>query len=129
LPMKQMIRRSETMQKLAAGSAATSAFLSNATGIKPLTTAARNAAIKGSLVTKSFVDGYAQGSQSILESPENVGSSSLGSKLVTQTKAVGSGIAKGIQNATDSLQPSLETAIEKQRAFQNAVAYTGGLVG
>ncbi|GLO68311.1 MULTISPECIES: hypothetical protein [Oceanobacillus] len=127
MPMKQMIRKSDGMQKMTAGAAATGAFISNSTGIKPAWDKAGDVVNKGKMVSQTFMNGYEDGSSSILESPESM--NNTGSKFVTQTKAIGSGLSQGLQNVTSSFQPSSENAVEKQERFRNAVAYTGGLVG
>jgi hypothetical protein len=130
IPMKQQIRKSDTMQKAMALKNASTSFVGNATGVTPIAKAVKNTAIKSSLASQSFKQGYDDGSQQVLESPENTSfNDTLGNKLVTQTKAVSSGISQGISNVGNNLQPDPETAREKQGSFQKAVAYTGGLVG
>ncbi|MFD1609770.1 hypothetical protein [Oceanobacillus luteolus] len=130
VPMKNMISKSNTLQKGVAAASATSAFVGQATGITPIASAAKNAAIKGKLASQSFVQGYQEGTQDVLESPENtLPNDNLGNQMVTQTKAIRSGLAKGISNVGNTLEPAIETAKDKQNSFQNAVAYTGGLVG
>lgn len=122
LPMKQIVRSSNGVQKLSAVAAASSAFVGNASGVTPVMNTVGNAISKGKMVTESFVDGYSEGSQT-LDSPGQ------SSSFVTKTKAVGSGLARGIQSSKATLKPSPEGAAEKLEGFRNTVAYTGGLVG
>lgn len=126
LPMKQAISRSSGIQKTKAALSAGTAFVGTASGVTPTIDAANNVGLKGYMVTKSFKDGYTDGTDSVLQSPENIGSSN---SFVTRTKAIGSGISQGISTAGNAMQPFVENAVENQKKFQNAVAYTGGIIG
>lgn len=129
ISLKHSVGKSSGLQKLKAGTIATSAFVGQATGFTPTVEAVKNATRKGYLVTQSFKDGFSQGSESVNMTDGLNSDTGKLNTAINQIKASTSGLSQGIQSAKEALQPNLEDAVDKHQSFRKAVAYTGGLIG